>query len=117
MQWYTVPGWAAFVLVVALLLGFLAVFEDPTEDNEHLVKVGRQGREAAGGEDVPAAGRRLHRPSPALPPPQPEPADAAPEGPPSPDRMAKFRWFATWWLGLSFFSVFAGEVEGWWRGP
>jgi MFS family permease len=42
---YTIPGWAAFVLVAALAVVFAWCFVDPTEENEHLVRVrGGAGR-------------------------------------------------------------------------
>ena len=36
---YTIPGWVACVLVLVLLLMFGLLFRDPTEENDHLVKV------------------------------------------------------------------------------
>lgn len=37
-NWYTIPGWVAFVSVLVLSLAFMYMFVDPTEENEHIVR-------------------------------------------------------------------------------
>ncbi|PSC76881.1 major facilitator superfamily domain-containing 8-like [Micractinium conductrix] len=73
-NWYTIPGWAAFLVVMLLMTFFAWAFEDPTEENEHLVKAD---------------------------------AEVAASGPPSPQRVRRFRSFALPWIALSFFAIFA----------
>ncbi|KAL4448828.1 hypothetical protein ABPG77_007545 [Micractinium sp. CCAP 211/92] len=73
-NWYTLPGWFAFFMVLALMAFFAWGFTDPTEENEHLVKPESRGEGY---------------------------------GPPSPERIRRFRTFAASWLLLSFLSIFA----------
>lgn len=40
MRRYTLPGWFAFFMVLALMAFFAWGFTDPTEENEHRVMVG-----------------------------------------------------------------------------
>ena len=37
-NWYTIPGWVAFVVVAALIGLFWYMFVDPSEENEHIVR-------------------------------------------------------------------------------
>ncbi|KAI7837448.1 hypothetical protein COHA_008706 [Chlorella ohadii] len=37
-NWYSVPGWCAFALVVLVAIFFAWAYVEPTEENEHLVK-------------------------------------------------------------------------------
>ncbi len=37
-NWYTIPGWVAFLSVILLSFGFMYMFVDPSEENEHIVK-------------------------------------------------------------------------------
>jgi MFS family permease len=36
-NWYTIPGWAAFFVVIIVTVFFYFMFIDPTEENEHYV--------------------------------------------------------------------------------
>ena len=113
-NWYTVPGWAAFLLVALLMVYFAWGFEDPTWANEHLVKA----RAAAAGCRGLLPLLRLACRLPTCPcPARPQQPDALDEsrGPPSAERIVRFRSFAHPWLLLSFFTVFAGARGGGWR--
>jgi hypothetical protein len=37
-NWYSVPGWCAFALVLLVAVFFAWAFQEPSEENEHLVK-------------------------------------------------------------------------------
>jgi len=37
-NWYTIPGWVAFFVVIIVTVMFYFMFIDPTEDNEHYVR-------------------------------------------------------------------------------
>ena len=37
-NWYTIPGWVAFAIIALLSVMFLYIFQDPTEENECIVK-------------------------------------------------------------------------------
>jgi MFS family permease len=37
-NWYTIPVWVAFLSVILLSFGFMYMFVDPSEENEHIVK-------------------------------------------------------------------------------
>lgn len=66
------PGWCAFVVVAVLFGFFWWAFEDPTEENEHLVKVRALHRNGGAAQRLGAAGEWTARRGPrySLPPPQ-----------------------------------------------